>query len=146
MSGNGTQLSGQFIINTTANGDQGEPTVTSLADGRVVVAWTDFGMNGGDTSGAAVRSQILDPRTGPVMLNDSGGNDEWVGTAFADTMNGGAGADILNGAGDDDKLIGGAGADDLDGGGGDDVLNGGAGADTMRGNLGNDRYYVDDAG
>src|SRR5262249_27647623 len=102
LSGNGTPVSGQFIINTTANGNQGEPAVAGLADGRVVVTWTDFGMNAGDTSGAAVRSQILDPRTAAVTLNDTGGNDEWVGTAFADTMTGGAGNDILRGGGGGD--------------------------------------------
>jgi Ca2+-binding RTX toxin-like protein len=120
MSGNGTPVSGQFIINTTSNGSQGEPAVTRLADGRLVVVWTDFGLNAGDTSGAAVRSQILDPRTGPVALGDSGGNDEWVGTAFADAMKGGAGADSLDGAEGDDFLMGGADGDILIGGEGTD--------------------------
>jgi len=55
MSGNGAAVSGEFIINTTANGNQGEPAVACLADGRVIVTWTDAGMNAGDTSSTAVR-------------------------------------------------------------------------------------------
>jgi Ca2+-binding RTX toxin-like protein len=134
MSGNGAAVSGEFIINTTANGNQGEPSVARLADGRVIVTWTDSGMNAGDTSSSAVRSQILDPRTAAVTLTDSGGNDEWVGTAFMDTMSGGAGADRLDGAGGDDVLNGGASSD---------KLTGGQGADTMAGGAGDDLYYVD---
>jgi Ca2+-binding RTX toxin-like protein len=133
MSGNGTAVSGEFIINTTANGDQGEPAVARLVDGRVIVTWTDSSMSGGDVSSTAVRSQILDPRTGAVTLNDSGGNDEWVGTAFMDTMTGGVGADRLDGAGGDDVL---------DGGANDDKFFGGQGADTMAGGTGADAYYV----
>src|SRR5262249_36526924 len=128
-------------------GDQGEPDVARLADGRVIVTWTDFGMNGGDASGAAIRSQILDPRTGPVTLSDSGGNDEWVGTAFADTMNGGAGADILNGAAGDDILIGGAAPaaspNQLRGGTGSDTASYAGTVGTVLADLGGLAGYVD---
>ena len=134
MSGNGTAVSGQFIINTTANGNQGEPAVARLADGRVIVTWTDSGQNAGDVFSTAIRSQILDPRTAAVTLTDSGGNDEWVGTTFMDTMTGGTGADRLDGAGGDDVL---------NGGDSSDKLTGGQGNDTMIGGTGDDLYYVD---
>ncbi|WP_195822546.1 DUF4214 domain-containing protein [Roseobacter sp. MH60115] len=50
----------------------------------------------------------------------------YVGTAAAETKNGGAGQDKLEGMGGDDTLNGGNGSDILVGGAGDDVLTGGS--------------------
>lgn len=83
-----------------------------------------------------------------------------VGTAGADTINGGGGSDaILSGEGDDyvsassgndqvwggggnDTIYGGSGNDVIFGEDGDDVLYTGDGADTLYGGAGNDTIYI----
>src|SRR5262245_7297302 len=100
MSGTGgTNVSGDFIINSSTTGDQRESAVTVLADGRILAVWTDAGQNAGDTSGSAIRAQIFDQRTAAVNLTGTTDGDDWVGTPFNDTMSGGAGADRMDGAG-----------------------------------------------
>ena len=143
--GAGVGISDEFVVNTTASGSQGKVTLTTLADGRLVAAWTDFGGNLGD-SGSGVRAQIFDPRTERVNLAGTGLDDDWVGTVFGDIMNGGAGNDSLAGGLGGDLLFGAEGDDRLDGGAGNDLLNGFRGADRMIGGDGNDSYIVDDAG
>ncbi len=64
------------------------------------------------------------------------GDDQIVGTGFADVLEGLAG---------DDKLTGKAGDDTLFGGNGDDILKGGAGADMLDGGDGYDRVSYSDA-
>jgi Ca2+-binding RTX toxin-like protein len=48
----------EFLVNTTTQSGQYQPTITALADGRFVVAWTDDSQSGSDTSGSAVRAQL----------------------------------------------------------------------------------------
>lgn len=136
----GSQSGAEFLVNTTTLNIQLEPTITALADGRFVVAWSDGSQTGGDTSGFAIRAQIFDPREAAVNLTGSALGDDFVGTAFDDTMSGLAGADHLVGkqgndaqAGDagDDALEGRWGADTLSGGKGDDALSGGKMQDTF---------------
>ena len=52
----------------------------------------------------------------------------------------------LRGSAFADSVLGGAGANRLEGGGGDDTLDGGAGADTLAGGPGDDLYLLDGAG
>ncbi len=53
-------LSGsEFLVNTSTANSQYRSAITALADGRFVVAWTDWSMSGGDTSSAAVRAQLF---------------------------------------------------------------------------------------
>ena len=122
-----TSLSDDFVVNSSTNGRQGQASLTTLADGRLIATWTDFGGNSG-TPGSDVRGQMLDPRTEAVHLTGTALNDDWIGTRFNDIMNGGVGNDTLKGAGGQDLLDGGPGADDMHGGAGDDI------------------YIVDDAG
>ncbi|MFI0847511.1 hypothetical protein [Mesorhizobium sp. IMUNJ 23232] len=70
----GGNLSGEFVINTTTLLDQRAPSVTELADGRVMVSWEDNSAVG-QSSNTDIRSQIIDPRTAAVNL---------VGTAVVD--------------------------------------------------------------
>ncbi len=160
-------LSGaEFLVNTTVTNAQHEPSITALADGRFVVAWTDDS-NGTDVD---IRAQIFDPREVAVSLNGTLVADDFVGTAFSDQiagffgddtlagaggddrmygefgdddLRGGNGNDRLNGDDGDDRLAGGAGSDGLDGGAGNDSLNGGFGSDAATGGAGNDVYSVD---
>src|SRR5712691_12469473 len=58
MSG-ATKVGSEFLVNTTTVGSQSNPSTTTLADGRVVAAWTDNSQTDGDTSDTAIRAQIL---------------------------------------------------------------------------------------
>jgi Ca2+-binding RTX toxin-like protein len=75
--------------------------------------------------------------------------EQFVGSAFDDTISGGLwrdylvggqGADRLTGRGGDDFLSGDDGDDVLKGGEGNDALLGGAGSDSLRGGAGSDRF------
>ena len=115
--------SGAFLVNTHyVIGNQFEPSTTVLADGRILIVWTDGGATPGapDTTPDAVYGQIFDPRTAPVSLVGVGLlNDEWIGTGFGDAMDGAGGNDRIDGRAGDDQLFGGP---------GDDILIGGTGA------------------
>ena len=104
-----------------------------------MVSWTDHSWSGGDTSGAAVRGQIFDPRIAAVALTGTPANDEFHGTSFGDAMAGRFGNDRLFGAASDDRLYGGNGNDALRGNTGNDKIHGQAGNDLLFGGIGNDR-------
>ncbi len=42
---------GEIMVNTTTSGVQGDPSIAALADGRVVVTWTDASATGGRRHG-----------------------------------------------------------------------------------------------
>lgn len=148
--GAGGKIGGEYLVNTTTSFGQFESSVSALADGRVVVTWTDQSSGFRD-----VRMQIIDPRDGVVTgsanadtlygnasVNDeiSGldGNDTLIGMNGDDQLFGGAGNDTANGGRGDDTDYGGAGNDVLLGGSGDDDLFGEDGNDDLRGGLGAD--------
>lgn len=54
-----TAWSNELLVNTTTTSDQSKSTITALADGRFVVAWTDKSATGGDTDGLAIRAQLF---------------------------------------------------------------------------------------
>ncbi|MGB8814008.1 MAG: hypothetical protein WCC57_12575, partial [Paracoccaceae bacterium] len=86
----GSKAGGEFLVNTTTAGFQNEPTVTSLADGRFVIAWTDSSASGGDTSGNALRAQIYNSNGtrsgGEFLANTTTLNSQYTSsiTALAD--------------------------------------------------------------
>jgi Ca2+-binding RTX toxin-like protein len=110
-----------FTVNTTTFNWQTDPSITVLADGRIVVAWEDSNNALGDTSINGIAAQIFDPRESGVILTGTTVNDDLIGTDFNDIMKGAGGADNLSALGGDDLLIGGAGADTLSGGAGSDT-------------------------
>jgi Ca2+-binding RTX toxin-like protein len=127
----GSKSGPEFLVNTTTAGIQLTPSISELADGRFVIAWSD-------QSTGAVRGQIFDARVSPVNLAGTNGEDELVGTGFDDTMDGAANADSLEGGDGNDRLLGDEGRDTLVGGDGDDRLDGGAEFDVLDGGNGND--------
>lgn len=135
----GNRSGTEFLVNATTVGTQMEPTVTALADGRLVFAWTDLSGTAPDNDGSAVRARFFDPRDSAVNLTGAALADQWVGTRWADTLAGGAGNDRLQGGAGNDVLTGSLGADQLQGDAGNDTLNGGAGQDTLLGGGGKDR-------
>lgn len=69
----------------------------SLADGKLLVAWTDMGGELGDNSFGATHGQIIDPGVGPGHYVGTDGNDILVARQFADIVEGLAGNDVLEG-------------------------------------------------
>ncbi|NIX76034.1 calcium-binding protein [Microvirga terricola] len=108
---------GEFRVTTGGIHNQQKSSVTTLVDGRVVVAWWS---DNGDSSSGAVHARILEPREAGIELPGTALNDDYIGTAFNDTLHGAGGNDKLDGAGGNDILDGGAGADALIGGAGFD--------------------------
>jgi Ca2+-binding RTX toxin-like protein len=145
----GTQSVPEFLVNTTTGGSQGLSSVTALADGRLVVTFSDFSQSGGDTTFGAVRVQVFDPRS----YDGTSAAETVTGGAFDDNYFGYGGADVISGRGGDDFLSGGEGSDTLNGddgndrlsGGGDgDLINGGTGDDQLRGEAGSDQLFGGD--
>lgn len=137
----GNAVGGPLVVNTTAKDDQYAPSVAALANGDFVISWTDESQSGGDTSGAAIRSQVF---TAGGAIRGTAGDDDLQGTARGDEMFGLAGDDELIGAGGADRLDGGEGDDVVRGGSGDDILLvSGPGDDRARGGSGDDTLIVD---
>ena len=67
---NGVKAGSEFLVNTTSNGNQTQPSIASLPNGRFAVTWTDASVSGGDSSGASVRAQIFDANINPAPLGN----------------------------------------------------------------------------
>ena len=129
----GDKRGGEILVNTTTFFDQIQVSLATLADGRVIVSWTDGGTG-------EVRAQIIDPRDG--IIDGTSGIDKLYGhDAIGDIMTGFAGADAMYGLAGADVMDGGDGADFIFGDRGDDTLYGGAGSDYLYGGLGDDEVY-----
>jgi len=72
------------------------------------------------------------------LVYDGQGNFVGIGNGLNNQILGAAGADLLNGGLGNDRLFGNGGRDTLQGGAGSDVLNGGAGGDRLDGGAGTD--------
>jgi len=62
----GTPSSSEFLVNTTTAESQERPTITALANGNFVVAWSDLSASGGDLSDYAVRAQVFQADGAPL--------------------------------------------------------------------------------
>jgi Ca2+-binding RTX toxin-like protein len=69
-----------FLVPTTSSGDQYDPSIVGLADGRFLVVWTDLSKTGGDTSASAVRGQIFNAdgskSGGELLINHATAGDQ----------------------------------------------------------------------
>lgn len=125
VASDGSKLGGEHVVQQLPSGvNLADLKLSGLADGRIVVAWTDNQQTGGDASGTAVRAIILDPREGIISgtANGEAIAGSFTGSAIVD--------DIINGLGGDDTIFGFDGDDSIEGGAGDDAIDGGAGIDT----------------
>jgi len=93
--------------------------LTTLADGRVAIAWNDLRSN---TSSVESYAQIVDVRQAAITLSGTAANDQYIGTDFGDGLAGAGGTDMLRGE---------QGNDTLDGGLGDDVFSVDEAGDTV---------------
>jgi Ca2+-binding RTX toxin-like protein len=134
MNADGTGASNDWVVNSTATGNQGVPRVELLPDGRAVVTWDS---NDAGATDLNVRMSIIDTH----VFNGTAGVDSWTGGALVDKLYGLAGADVFDGGAGDDLIYGGDDNDTLNGGAGNDRISGDAGNDIMNGGDGNDRIY-----
>ena len=119
---NGNAVGDRVFIDNP--GDQFASSLTTLADGRVIVILSN---ETGDATNITTQDYvIIDPRDAIIY-----------GTAANNT---------IVGRDDGSSIFGLAGNDNLFGSAVNDTLDGGIGADMMAGFLGNDVYFVDDPG
>ncbi len=95
------------LVHLAQPGDQGEISMTTLADGRVVLAYSSE--TGDATNVNNIVYRILDPRD--PTLTGTEGNDGIVAQQTASTINALGGNDTLVGGPGNDKLDGGSGID-----------------------------------
>ena len=67
----GRPLGEEFLVNSLTGGSQFLPSVATLADGSVLVAWAS---ESGDGNGYAVRGRVFDMAFGPEIISDGGGD------------------------------------------------------------------------
>jgi hypothetical protein len=56
----GAPSGSEILVNTTTIGAQTLPSLATLADGRLIVAWQDASLLGGDNSQTGIKAQLLD--------------------------------------------------------------------------------------
>jgi Ca2+-binding RTX toxin-like protein len=138
---NGLALGDEIQVNPGGSGHYG-PSIATLTDGSVAIAWTDESVTL-DLS-HDVRVQVFAPSVlrsgaeGSDLLLGRAGDDLLVGYAGDDVIDGGAGTDLLDGGLGRDIIGGKAGKDILAGGDGNDYLDGGADDDYLFGDAGED--------
>jgi serralysin len=151
----GARVGLEFDVNTGA-GVQTDPKVAELADGRIVVVWEDRGETANDTSGSAIRAQIITAdgeRSGERFLINTTTTDDQYAPEVAALDDGnfvvtwtdasGAATNIRSQVIDPRDYDGGA-ADDVAIGGEDrDIMAGSDGRDTLKGKGGNDTLIGD---
>ena len=60
LAADGAKVGGEFLVNTSVNGDQFLPQVTGLHGGGFAVCWADAGASAADSSGLSVKAQAFD--------------------------------------------------------------------------------------
>ncbi len=165
---NGERIGSEFLVNTFADGDQLNPAITTLSDGKYVIAWDSpqdadgrgvyaqifaaelWGTAGDDvltdTIGANVLAgqagdDVMDGRAGNDRISGGIGNDTILGSIGHDWLRGDNGNDWVSGQAGDDSMLGGFGDDTLFGGAGSDVIVGGRDNDLLRGGDGDDTMF-----
>jgi Ca2+-binding RTX toxin-like protein len=109
FNGNGVRTSDDTIVERVY-GQFYSTAITTLADGRVTVSWTNE-VSVWDDNGSGLHGQILDLRQKGVAVNGSAADDRYYGSKFNDMIKGEAGNDMLFGHEGSDTLTGGAGSD-----------------------------------
>lgn len=159
----GSKSGTEFLVNTTTLNQQTESAITGLADGRFVVTWTDYSVNGGDTEGAAIRAQVFNSdgtKSGSEFLvNTEVSGDQlrptialladgrfvisWedIGGINSSSIGPHIRAQIFDPREEGLDLTGTAGADDFIGTGFNDLMKGLAGKDVLLGEDGHDALW-----
>jgi len=120
--------------NDTLNGGEGADTLSGTL-GNDTVTYEDAQI------GAVVDLASSSVNAGAAAGDFLSSIENLTGTAFDDSLFGGASANIIEGLAGNDQLHGRDGADTLRGGEGNDFLDGGARRDALTGGLGEDTFY-----
>lgn len=140
----GAKVDEEFQVNTSAQFDQGEPSVAALGEDRFIITWTDGSGEGGDIVDGGIKAQIFALEAPPAtLINGTGSADTLSGTFGDDEIRAGRGADTVFAGAGDDQLFGEKNEDRLYGGLGDDRITGGWQSDRLYGELGDDTLYGD---
>ena len=108
---NGAKIGSEFVVSDFSSSTIARIEASELLDGRVLVTWDPNKLN--QTVGTDAFARIVDPRQGASNWLGTPASEQYVGTRFAD---------VLNGAAGNDRLWGEAGADQMTGGTGNDIL------------------------
>lgn len=103
----GTKIGGEIRVNSITQARQSFPELAVLDDGRVVIVWADQSGTAPDTTGEAVRMQIIDPNGGYIYGTNQGETLIGLQPAFGDvdeTFFGFAGIDVYLGQGGSDTV------------------------------------------
>lgn len=142
----GSQLGTTVLIQGDAlTGDQLDPNLSVLNDGRVILTYTDLAQNPIRGITDTLHAVTLTLASASGGLQPTTGNDTINGTGMHDAISGLAGNDLIDGKLGNDVIYGGLGSDTLIGGGGNDMLNGGVGVDSLTGGEGDDGLFGGDA-
>ena len=60
LAADGARVGGEFLVNTSVQGDQFLPQVAGLRGGGFAVCWNDAGASAADASGLSVKAQVFD--------------------------------------------------------------------------------------
>ena len=91
LAADGSKVGGEFLVNTSVNGDQFLPQVTGLQGGGFAVCWADAGASAADSSGLSVKAQAFDSSATKV------GAETLVNTQRAGNQSGPVLAGLANG-------------------------------------------------
>jgi Ca2+-binding RTX toxin-like protein len=130
FSASGVRVAADTILGRSYQSSEDGLDITTLADGRLTVAWDSF-VSDWDDFGHGVQGQIVDLRQAGVTVTGTAADESYYGSRFNDAMKGEAGNDRLFGHEGNDAIAGGLGNDVLLGQGGRDTLTGGDGSDAF---------------
>jgi Ca2+-binding RTX toxin-like protein len=105
ISNSGAKIGTEFVVSDRISTDITRITASEMIDGRVIVTWSS------SDGSSEVYGRMVDPRQGAVSWTGDESAEHFVGTSFADTIDGGIGDDVIQGLGGADILIGGEGND-----------------------------------
>lgn len=122
-------LSAEFRINEHISGNQSDPELIQLADGRVLISFSSSDDTLGDGSGDSVSARVIE-----IDGTETDQSETLIAIEPIPSLNGSDGDDLLIGSGADDTISGGPGSDTVlwRVGGGRDVIDGGNGAGVDR--------------
>jgi hypothetical protein len=138
---NGHRVGQEMQINQLVVGNQQEPDVTFLADGRMFVSWTDYGV--GDGSYTSIKGRIidLDGTLGEEITTQGSNPSPAALLAFADNADHGSLWMLLDDGSTSGLMLSGESLSAVRGGAGDDLIgisntsfasiHGGDGIDTL---------------
>lgn len=156
----GNKLGGEFLVNTSTSGQQGDPMVVASPDGGFIITWSDTSGEGGDADTSSIKAQLFDANGNKVgdefLINATTQGGQWgpsiavLDDGFAVTWYDYSGIDDTSGSGvrlrtftlSSTNVINGTEGDDtINGTPGDDQINALGGNDFVWADAGNDQIY-----